>query len=198
MVSHIRHTYTKYDILLREGTWEDARRIVGPDCIAMLVKWRGEDEPVIPEFEDVFREVVVIDDDEESVGMNKQVSSHRSRNNGRDRDHALEIFSDRILAVDLSDHGHDASGAQISPASAARKRKRIDADMESGKQYTIMTTTAFPDRLALIRAHLDTGYTISHIQSQYSISDQTDSRGPKPGRFRRQARLHTDCPRAAL
>ena len=66
VVAHIRHCYTAYDRLLRNGGYHDARGVVEKPTLAKLVEWRGDDENGTKVLEDVFREVVVISDEEDS------------------------------------------------------------------------------------------------------------------------------------
>lgn len=66
MLAHIRHTHTRYDRLLRETTWINARKVVEPICLDVLVKWRGDEETGRDQMEEILREVVVITDSEES------------------------------------------------------------------------------------------------------------------------------------
>lgn len=66
VVAHIRHGYTAYDRLLRNGGYHDARGVVEKPTLAKLVEWRGDDENGAKVLEDVFREVVVISDEEDS------------------------------------------------------------------------------------------------------------------------------------
>jgi hypothetical protein len=66
VIAHIRHVYTDYDKLLRQTQYRDARNIVEKPSLRKLVEWRGDDENGKQVLEDVFREVVVISDDDES------------------------------------------------------------------------------------------------------------------------------------
>ncbi|OIW27520.1 hypothetical protein CONLIGDRAFT_435850 [Coniochaeta ligniaria NRRL 30616] len=65
VVSHIRHTHTRYDKLLRETTWANARRAVEELCLDILVKWRGDEENGRDQLDEILREVVVISDSED-------------------------------------------------------------------------------------------------------------------------------------
>jgi hypothetical protein len=65
VLAHIRHTHTRYDRLLRETSWENARRAVEPVCLDILVKWRGDEETGRDQLDEVLREIVVIDDSED-------------------------------------------------------------------------------------------------------------------------------------
>lgn len=66
VVAHVRHMYTKYDKLLRQVHYTEARSMVEAPTLRKLVEWRGDDENGKAVLEDVFREVIVISDDEES------------------------------------------------------------------------------------------------------------------------------------
>lgn len=66
VLAHIRHTHTRYDLLLRETTWMNARKVVEPVCLDVLVKWRGDEETGRDQMEEILREVVVITDSEGS------------------------------------------------------------------------------------------------------------------------------------
>ncbi|KAB5582651.1 hypothetical protein GE09DRAFT_277321 [Coniochaeta sp. 2T2.1] len=65
VISHIRHTHTRYDQLLRETTWVNARRAVEELCLDILVKWRGDEENGRDQMDEILREVVVISDSED-------------------------------------------------------------------------------------------------------------------------------------
>lgn len=66
VVAHIRHLYTDYDRLLKVKSFHEARSSVEQSTLAKLIAWRGDDENGQTVLEDVFREVIVISDDEES------------------------------------------------------------------------------------------------------------------------------------
>ncbi|KAF4154503.1 hypothetical protein CNMCM8927_007098 [Aspergillus lentulus] len=87
VVAHIRHIYTDYDRLLKTTSFHEARSAVEEPTLAKLVEWRGDDENGKTVLEDVFREVIVISDDDDSDAEEGEVS--RSVN----RDHSIEIIS---------------------------------------------------------------------------------------------------------
>lgn len=62
VLAHIRHRHTRYDALLREVGWAEARKIVEPVCLDILVKWRGDEENGRDQLDEILREVVVISD----------------------------------------------------------------------------------------------------------------------------------------
>lgn len=66
VVAHVRHTYTKYDSLLKRVQWNEARSMVEGPTLRKLVEWRGDEATGKDALEDVLREVIVISDDEES------------------------------------------------------------------------------------------------------------------------------------
>ncbi|KAI1630074.1 hypothetical protein EDD37DRAFT_558805 [Exophiala viscosa] len=70
VVAHIRHCYTKYDKLLRQLPYNDARHAVEKETLAKLIEWRGDDDAADEKAQraanDLLREVIVITDEEES------------------------------------------------------------------------------------------------------------------------------------
>lgn len=66
VVAHIRHLYTDYDRLLKLKSFQEARSAVEQTTLAKVIEWRGDDENGQTVLEDVFREVIVISDDEDS------------------------------------------------------------------------------------------------------------------------------------
>ncbi|KAL7926482.1 hypothetical protein ACQKWADRAFT_280442 [Trichoderma austrokoningii] len=65
VLAHIRHTHTRYDLLLKETTWQNARKTVESLCLDILVKWRGDEETGRDQLDEILREVVVISDSED-------------------------------------------------------------------------------------------------------------------------------------
>ncbi|ROT40265.1 hypothetical protein SODALDRAFT_329960 [Sodiomyces alkalinus F11] len=68
VLAHIRHNHTRYDELLRETTWANARKATEQLCLDYLVKWRGDDESGRDQLDEILREVVVLSDDESEDG----------------------------------------------------------------------------------------------------------------------------------
>lgn len=97
VVAHIRHVYTQYDRLLRVGSFQDARASVEQPTLAKLVQWRGDDENGKTVLEDVFREVIVISDDEDEesdIGEDANVT-HAGR------DSSIEVVSSNALVGEV-------------------------------------------------------------------------------------------------
>ncbi|KND94519.1 hypothetical protein TOPH_00850 [Tolypocladium ophioglossoides CBS 100239] len=65
VLAHIRHTHTRYDQLLRETDYQNARRAVESLSLDILVKWRGDEETGRDQLDEILREVVVISDSED-------------------------------------------------------------------------------------------------------------------------------------
>lgn len=65
VLAHIRHTHTRYDELLRETSWQNARKVVEGLCLDILVKWRGDEESGRDQLDEILREVVIISDSED-------------------------------------------------------------------------------------------------------------------------------------
>lgn len=65
VLAHIRHTHTRYDQLLRETSWQNARKVVEPICLRIIVEWRGDDENGRDLEDDIVREVVMLTDSED-------------------------------------------------------------------------------------------------------------------------------------
>ncbi|PLB44061.1 hypothetical protein P170DRAFT_441507 [Aspergillus steynii IBT 23096] len=86
VVAHIRHLYTDYDRLLKTTSFHEARSTVEEPTLARLVEWRGDDENGKTVLEDVFREVIVISDDEDSDAEGDLPPS-------LDRDYSVEVVS---------------------------------------------------------------------------------------------------------
>ncbi|KAK4042269.1 hypothetical protein C8A01DRAFT_14047 [Parachaetomium inaequale] len=64
VLAHIRHTHTRYDQLLRETTYVNARKAVESLCLDILVKWRGDEETGRDQLDEILCEVIVISDSE--------------------------------------------------------------------------------------------------------------------------------------
>lgn len=81
-------------------SFQEARAAVEEPCLARLVQWRGDDENGKTVLEDVFREVIVISDDEEDEDLESAAN---------DRNTSVEIISSNTVVGELSPR-HDPSG----------------------------------------------------------------------------------------
>ncbi len=64
-LAYIRHTKTRYDELLRETDWANARKAVEKPCLDTIVKWRGDEETGRDQLDEILREVIEISDSED-------------------------------------------------------------------------------------------------------------------------------------
>ncbi|KAL2256743.1 hypothetical protein VTK26DRAFT_1189 [Humicola hyalothermophila] len=64
VLAHIRHTHTRYDQLLKETSYVNARKAVESLCLDFLVKWRGDEETGRDQLDEILCEVIVISDSE--------------------------------------------------------------------------------------------------------------------------------------
>ncbi|KAJ9141876.1 alanine and arginine rich protein [Pleurostoma richardsiae] len=78
VLAHIRHNHTRYDKLLRETSYINARRAVEALCLDILVKWRGDEETGRDQLDEILREVVVISDDSDDSDEDDEESSVES------------------------------------------------------------------------------------------------------------------------
>jgi hypothetical protein len=116
VVAHIRHVYTDYDKLLKTGSWMQARQNVEHVSLAKLKEWRDEAGEVSNEIEDTFREVIVLDDDDES-------SDEGSLSTPEEREQSMEIVSSRATARDLQPERYaDYTRMDVNPISRAGRR----------------------------------------------------------------------------
>jgi hypothetical protein len=79
-----------------------------------LVQWRGEDENGMPELEDVFREVIIISDDEDEDDEGSH-SSHSSEFETIIRDPSVEILSSKVITDRLDAAGEKDTNLVTTP-----------------------------------------------------------------------------------
>ncbi|KAI6250382.1 hypothetical protein HI914_01384 [Erysiphe necator] len=84
VLAHIRHTHTRYDKLLRETSWLNARKVVEPVCLDIILKWRGNEENGRDQMDEILREVVIITDSESDYEDDQTDSKDSS-----DEEHAV-------------------------------------------------------------------------------------------------------------
>lgn len=111
VVAHIRHTYTDYDKMLKTGSWMEARQKVEHVSLAKLKEWRDETGEQSNEIEDTFREVIVLDDDEDG--------SSDAGDTPDEREQSMEIVSNRVYARDIQPERY----AQYPSASDHERRR---------------------------------------------------------------------------
>lgn len=98
-----------------------------------LVHWRGDDESGMPELEDVFREVIVISDDEEEDAEESDfIESENAAPADRDRGLSVEVLSSQVAADKLDVITNDDSNHIVSPFPIRVGRKPLFDDYNFG------------------------------------------------------------------
>jgi len=111
VLAHIRHNHTRYDDLLRQTNWANARKTVERVCLDILVKWRGDEENGRDDLETILREIVVISDSEDDDEDGDESDGEESE--------------DSSLSVEEADAPTTGAGAEASKAS--RQPPLVDA-----------------------------------------------------------------------
>ncbi|KAK1988268.1 hypothetical protein LZ30DRAFT_50432 [Colletotrichum cereale] len=135
VLAHIRHNHTRYDELLRETTWHNARRATEQLCLDILVKWRGDDENGRNQLDEILREVVVLSDDSDDEDSGEEPDSESS-----------EILIDR---------SHNTDGrvlASVPPQNVANSRKRLSTAVLSHPGSPVSHATPGTSRRVAKRA----------------------------------------------
>ncbi|KAI9670705.1 MAG: hypothetical protein M1831_005925 [Alyxoria varia] len=105
--SHIRHCHTDYDAIIRKTSREEARKFIKERVLAKIKEWRGED-PGAPILEEVVREVIVLDDEEDDK-RDEELSEGRNGEGAQEDDYddngsaqsdcSIEILSSRRIST---------------------------------------------------------------------------------------------------
>lgn len=180
VIAHIRHEYTDYDKLLKTGTYLEARAKVEPASLEQLRKWRGENDDGPVELEDVFREIIVLDDDADSDDSDDGSSSDGPAD---ERAPSVEIISSQAAGHDL--RAEDVFGAQ--------QRVVDDAGQVLRRAYI-----ALPRPRPAVTAHSPRMYSTQTGQPDDIIRRPfaPDSYLPRPSDHRLYARLAERSARA--
>ncbi|KAB8290673.1 hypothetical protein EYC80_008314 [Monilinia laxa] len=138
VLAHIRHTHTRYDKLLRETSWINARKVVEPVCLDVLVKWRGDEETGRDQMDEILREVVIItDSDEEEEGDDEDDDDDDSdEDDDSEEDEEEDNISAESTAMTLQagpqsrqplgfEHNSYATGAGHSDFISSHSRSRV-------------------------------------------------------------------------
>ena len=126
MLAHIRHKYTHYDFLLHTIGYMDARRTVEEPCLQQILKWRGEDSTLDDEVEEIFREVIILDDEDLDQSETNRASP--------DRESSVEIISVRRPNASSTDLGSSDLGSCASDEGARISHKFHSHDRVSGNE----------------------------------------------------------------
>ncbi|KAL0470621.1 hypothetical protein QR685DRAFT_259042 [Neurospora intermedia] len=145
VLAHIRHNHTRYDKLLRETSYVNARKAVEGLCLDYLVKWRGDEETGRDQLDEILAEVVVISDSE-SEDEDEDEDDDDGEDQSSDASSVEEVSPDKQTApvrstlpasapkpsppiVDLTQPSHAQPGPAISRR-ANKKRAKKEARKE--------------------------------------------------------------------
>lgn len=154
VVAHVRHVYTRYDKLLHTVGYRDARSQVEGPTLKKLIEWRGDDDSTNngkQVLEDVFREVIVLSDDEDSDD---------------DVDETVEVMPARASGWPLPSHLSTASAQPLSP----RQYGYQPAD-DNTASYRVLTQTPRRRRLVDPISQTDPASN-QYRQSRYAAWDR--------------------------
>lgn len=164
VVAHIRHSYTKYDTLLRQLPYNEARHTVEKPTLAKLIEWRGDENDKSADsknaVDEAVREVVVLSDEE---------SSDSELEEG-------QVLENEHLKV-------EPVRKQAQPVISAEHRPLDPAEASSGEEaptgYRYVTRSSRKQ----IPLPMQSEYITRQQQSRYALWDQV--------RHEYQSNLHT-------
>lgn len=126
VVAHIRHMYTHYDKLLKNGDWHAARAQVEKATLDKLLTWRRDDDDDPNAMEGILREVIVIpDDDEEDESRNPNFA----RGAQPDREESVEVMSDHAIEDEVQTRPIEYGTMDVH----ADPRRLYSPDMDNGE-----------------------------------------------------------------
>lgn len=123
--AHIRHSHTRYDQLLKETSWENARKAVESLCLDTLVKWRGDEETGRDQLDEVLREIVVIDDSDEEDNESEEESESE---NEEEEEKNSDITADGAAEVNLDATNATSTLPQKLPQSTQPSKAQINSN----------------------------------------------------------------------
>ncbi|KAK5631271.1 hypothetical protein RRF57_006985 [Xylaria bambusicola] len=138
-LAHIRHTHTRYDDLLKESDWANARKAVEKPCLDIIVKWRGDEETGRDQLDEILREVIEISDtetdseDEKSSPDNTRIQVPRTMPAAFIPSRAVSRLS-RPLNNPSSVSRQTSSPVLASPRTPSGVRKLAKADRRTARK----------------------------------------------------------------
>ncbi|KXT13616.1 hypothetical protein AC579_9763 [Pseudocercospora musae] len=188
-IARIRHTYTDYDRLLRAFEWKEARQLVEPTCLKKLIEWRGEhDEETDNELEEIVRETIVIDDDDDgpsSVRNGSEADDEDSTaglDQGYASDTSVEISHEPAGAEDLGAESHDERSRRFlnrfQPAPRNVQQRYLDVRQQIGAMRQQLRNGPRAAESNVVRVHVPESKT---GDDTILIGGQLFRRAPAPG-----------------
>ncbi|KAI9798705.1 MAG: hypothetical protein M1825_005032 [Sarcosagium campestre] len=170
VLAHIRHTYTNYDELLKQGSAKarepgkkrekrdmqlrvDARKSVRDACYRKLMDWRGDEEngeDSRTKMEEIFREIIVISDSEDSEGSDAadlddgvSESDFTDDEGPLSRGTSVQFVSTNPVMQELkmSDHDPKHRGGPYDEVLDEDQPYIQDLSAEGGRRYALPTAT---------------------------------------------------------
>ncbi|KAI0859282.1 hypothetical protein F4860DRAFT_268900 [Xylaria cubensis] len=139
-LAHIRHTHTRYDELLRESDWANARKAVEKPCLDIIVKWRGDEETGRDQLDEILREVIEISDteteseDEGSSANNARIHIPRTRSGAASISNRAVSRLSRIPYHQIGVDSRTSSPARASPLTPNRLRDLSRAERRTARK----------------------------------------------------------------
>ncbi|KAJ8124620.1 hypothetical protein O1611_g9020 [Lasiodiplodia mahajangana] len=118
-LAHIRHNHTRYDELLRESDWANARKAVEKPCLDIIVKWRGDEETGRDQLDEILREVIEISDSENESDEGNYADSARIPV-PRTRSVAVSIPNRAVSRLSRAPNHHTSADSRTSSPAPAR------------------------------------------------------------------------------
>ncbi|KAL2170517.1 hypothetical protein VTG60DRAFT_4803 [Thermothelomyces hinnuleus] len=147
VLAHIRHNHTRYDQLLKETSYVNARKAVESLCLDILVKWRGDEETGRDQLDEILREVIVISDSESDE------SDEEDDDEDEDEDESSDTSSEdespvNGVARDDRPARETLPPADLSPASLTTNKTRSEGFRASHAPQKIKKPTREDKRAA--------------------------------------------------
>ncbi|KAI0459012.1 hypothetical protein F5B21DRAFT_375350 [Xylaria acuta] len=139
-LAHIRHTHTRYDELLRESDWANARKAVEKPCLDIIVKWRGDEETGRDQLDEILREVIEISDteseseDEGSSADNAHIHVPRTRSVAASIPNRAVSRLSRVPNHQIGVDSRTSSPAHASPLTPTRLRALSKAERRTARK----------------------------------------------------------------
>ncbi|KAI8949533.1 hypothetical protein F4801DRAFT_591056 [Xylaria longipes] len=139
-LAHIRHTHTRYDELLRESNWANARKAVEKPCLDIIVKWRGDEETGRDQLDEILREVIEISDteseseDEGSSADNAHIHIPRTRSVVASISNRAVSRLSRMPNHQIGGDSRTSSPAHAGPLTPTRLRNLSKAERRTARK----------------------------------------------------------------
>ncbi|KAK3314969.1 hypothetical protein B0H66DRAFT_535865 [Apodospora peruviana] len=185
VLAHIRHIHTRYDQLLRETSYVNARKAVESLCLDFLVKWRGDEETGRDQLDEILCEVIVIsdsesDDDDDDAGEDNDDQSSGASSGHRLSEERVELedIRDRLTIPD-----REEGAVRVNPV---QFRRNVGV-REQRTQHRVRKATKNKERRAKIHQRGFSRYHQAWDQAvaRQRLADNEPLRSPATGSMNR-------------